>query len=152
MKALPTDKVRSLAHSMRVRQELKALGASNFVLATSESRYLPRLIHPEEHIGALIYGHHKDGFAILVATDMHVIFLDKKPLFVNQDDISYSVVSGVSYSNVGFDSVVTLHTRIKDYAIRSFNNKCVAGFVKYIESQSIEHAYTGGLQGVFRLT
>lgn len=150
MNGLPTEKKRSLAHSMRVRQELAALGASRFALATSESQYLPRLIHPEEHIGALVYGHHKDGFAMLIATNMRVIFLDKKPLFVNQDDISYSVVSGVSYGNAGFDMLVTLHTRIKDYAIRSFNKKCAVGFVKYIESQSVEHAYTGGLQAAFR--
>lgn len=132
----------TISHQARVKKELKDLGVSWFGLHKLESHYLPSIIHPNEKLGGVVYGHHKDGFAMLVATDRRVIFLDKKPLTVNEDEISYFVVSGVSVNQTGFVSTVTLHTRIKDYPIRTFNLKCAQIFMKYIELRSLEHKYT----------
>lgn len=129
----------TLDHKKRVNKELKDLGASWFGMSNMESRYLPKIIHPDEHIGGIVYGHHAEGFAMLVATDRRVIFIDRKPLFENQDDITYDVISGVSFGHAGFGSTVTLHTRVKDYPIRTYNQKCAHTFVEYIESRCLEH-------------
>jgi hypothetical protein len=127
-------------HQQRVTQELKALGVTKLGLATSESHYLPHIIHPDEHLGGVVYGRHHDGFVMLIATDRRIIFLDNKPLYVNQDEINYYVVSGVSYKKAGVASTVTLHTRVKEYAIQTFNQKCAEGFVEYIEARCLEHS------------
>lgn len=128
-----------LSHHDRVLKELKGLGVSTFELGRAESGYAPNVIHADEHIGGVLYGHHKDGHVMMIATDRRVIFLDKKPMFVNKDEITYDVVSGISLNKAGIGSTVTLHTRIKDYVIRTFNEKCAEGFVRYIESRSLEH-------------
>jgi hypothetical protein len=104
-----------------------------------ESEYLPAIIHPDEEIGGVVYGHHPEGFAMLVATDRRIIFLDKKPMFEVEDEVTYDVVSGVSIGHAGFGSTVVLHTRIKDYPIRTYNLKCAYGFVEYIEARCLEH-------------
>jgi hypothetical protein len=131
--------VHPLDHKRRVREELKHLGVSWFGLATMESEYLPSLIHADEHIGGVVYGKHPDGFAMLVATDRRVIFLDLKPLFQNEDEITFDVVSGVSFGHAGLGSTVTLHTRVKDYPIRTYNQTCARNFVQYIELRCLEH-------------
>lgn len=131
--------VHPLDHRKRVRRDLKKLGVSRFGLSTMESDYLPKLIHTDEAIGGVVYGHHPDGFAMLVATDRRVIFLDRKPLFENEDEITYDVISGVSFGHAGFGSTVTLHTRVKDYPIKTYNQKCAHRFVEYIESRCLEH-------------
>lgn len=122
-------------HERRIFEELKNLGMTHQGLATMETHYLPSIVGETEHICGVLYGHHQDGFAMLVATDQKVIFLDKKPLFVNEDEISYYVVSGVRLNRAGFGTVVTLHTRIKDFKIRTFNKRCADGFMRYIESR-----------------
>ena len=126
-------------HRRRIQRELKQLGVSKAALASKEGKYLPLVIHPDEQIGGIVYGFHEDGFAMLVATDRRVIFLDRKPLFSNEDEVNYYVVSGVKYGHVGLLSTVTLHTRIRDYSIKTFNHKCAKGFVEYIETRSLEH-------------
>ncbi len=126
-------------HQARVLKELQDLGMSRFALSTLESMYLPHIIRTNEHIGGVIYGRHKVGFAMIVATDRRIIFLDKKPLYVNEDEINYAVVSGVSYCHAGFGSTITLHTRITDYAIRTYNQKCAETFIEYIESRCLEN-------------
>lgn len=129
-------------HRQRIMNELKAAGVSKYALWTQESRYLPKIIHDDEHIGGVVYGHHEDGFAMLIATERRVIFLDTKPLFKNEDEIDYNVVIGVNFSHAGFGSTVILHTHIKDYPIRTMNRRCAERFVRFIESRRIEHVHT----------
>jgi hypothetical protein len=128
-----------LTHGERIKQELQALGVSAYALWRAESRFLPHIIHPSEHIGGVVYGRLDDSFAMLVATDRRVIFLDKHPLFVNEDEITYFVVSGVTYNRAGIGATVTLHTRIRDYTFQTLNKHCAEGFVRYIEARCLEH-------------
>lgn len=127
------------AHRRRVSDELRQAGVSRLGLLRMESRYLPQVIHPDEHIDGVVYGHSDEGSVMLVATDRRVIFLDKKPLFINKDQISYYVVTGVKFSHAGPGTTVILHTRIKDYTIHSLNQKAAEKFVKLIESRCLEH-------------
>lgn len=123
----------------RVRRALKDLGMTFVGLNMLESRWLPKVLTGDEQIGGVVYGHSNEGNSMLVATDKRLLFLDRKPLFSKKDEISYDVVSGVSLSTAGLDTIVTLHTRIKDYAMRSFNQKCASGFVRYIEGRCLQH-------------
>jgi len=126
----------------RVIKELKGLGLSRSGLSSTEARYLLQIIHTDEHIGGVVFGHSKEGFAMLVATDRRVIFIDKKPFFVNEDEVNYYVVSGVSFKQAGFGSTVTLHTRVRDYSLQTFNKKCAISFVEFIEAHCLEHSDT----------
>ncbi len=123
----------------RVKEELKALGMSPFAMLRMESRYAPKIIHPDEYLGGVIYGRYSGGHAMIMATDRRVIFVDRKPLFVHEDEIDYRVVSGVTLHFTGLVFTITLHTKIKDYTLRTFNEKCARGFVEYIEARTLEH-------------
>jgi hypothetical protein len=108
-------------------------------MMSTESRYLPSLIHTDEILGGVVFGKHADGYAMLVATDRRIIFLDKKPLFVNEDEMTYDVIGGISISRAGIGTTVTLHTRLKDYTLRTFNQESAQKFVHYIELRCLEH-------------
>lgn len=126
-------------HQQRVVEEIKQVGVSRLGLLRLESRYLPHVIHPKEHINGVVYGHNGEGSVMLIATDRRLIFLNKKPLFVNQDEISYFVVSGVKLSQAAFGGTVILHTRVKDYIVHTFNLNAAQKFVRFIESRCLEH-------------
>lgn len=124
----------------RIRQQLRSLGVSHAARHSMEARYLPHIIHTDEYIQGVVYGKSEEGLAMLVATDKRAIYLDKKFLFVNVDEITFDVVSGVNHSHVGLGSTITLHTRIKDYTLKTMNEKCAQGFVKAIESRCVEQS------------
>ena len=138
-KQLPAAAPNHFIRELGVMQRLKILRVSLFGLWSSEGRYLPKIIHPSEQIEGVVYGRSTDGLVMLVATDRRVIYLDKKLLFVNEDEITYDVVSGVSYGHVGLGSTVSLHTRVKDYKIKTYNEKSAKTFVEAIESRCVEH-------------
>lgn len=133
-------------HDERIKQELKDAGVTRFGMKKFAVKYLPKIIHKNEHIHGVVYGRYgeKTGSltlveGMLVATDRRIIFLDHKPGFTSTDEITYDVVSGVR-ANTAFFTAVTLHTRIGDYTIRFANPKCAETFIDYVGERRLESA------------
>lgn len=120
-----------------VIRELSQAGVSTYGLLKSESRYLPHVLHRSEHIQAVVYGQHHSSSAMLIATDERIIYLDKKPMAVYIDEVTYDVVSGVELDIHTFFATVTLHTAVMNYVIRFTNIRCADNFVDYIEEQRL---------------
>ncbi|MEK7599620.1 MAG: PH domain-containing protein [Patescibacteria group bacterium] len=126
----------------RIKRELQAAGAVKFDMLLPETRELPKLIQPDEHILGIVYGRYKKGKVgtvqtvgrgALIATDQRILFLDKKPLFIRCDEIAYEIVSGISYARVAIAGTVAMRTREGEVHIRTFNQKCAEQFVAALE-------------------
>ena len=131
------DAILTQNHVERVRMELMQAGATLYGLLKAESRYLPHVIHPDEHVYAVVYGHHNSSLAMLIATDRRVIYLDKKPMATFMDEVTYDVVSGVELDIHTFFATVTLHTAVKNYVMRYVNIHCADKFTSFIEEQRV---------------
>ena len=127
-----------------IRAELKSVGAVWYDLILPETKALPKVLNSGERILGAVYGRYKNdknesvSRGVLVATSDHLILLNKKPMFQETDQISYRMVSGVNYSHVAFMGIVTLHTRVGDIHVRTFNNKAALNFVKAIEKIAVD--------------
>lgn len=130
-------------HAERIKEELKAAGALPYDLLLPETYYLPTVIHPEEHIMGSVYGRYRygenTGRGALVATDQRVIFLDKKPLYVHYDELTFMIIGSVTYTKTAIVGYVTLHTRMGEFQLRTFNHKNAYNFVRYIEEVCLRH-------------
>jgi hypothetical protein len=87
-----------------------------------------------------VYGRYKQnnaeqasGRGVLVGTNHRLLLVDKKSVFLKCDELSYNVVSGVSYSKAGIAGTVTVHSRTGDISVRTYNAKCANIFVEAIE-------------------
>jgi hypothetical protein len=120
-------------------QELRSLGAVAFDLWLPESHALPNILHRNEQVVGVVYGRYshasaeETGRGMLVATGQRLLLIDKKPLFVKCDEIAYSVISAITYTKAGVAGTVTVHTRMGDIHVRTFNQKCARIFVEAIE-------------------
>lgn len=130
----------TVKHTERIRKELIEAGLSPIAMKKAEARYLPHVIHLDEEIGGAVSGWHENGSAMLIATDRRVIFLDKKPIYTTKDEITYDVVAGVRLDVGGISTVLTLHTRIREYKLKFVNPGCAKRFIRYIENQQLEVA------------
>ena len=129
----------------RIRKELRAAGMTGFGLAKFASRFLPQILHQDEHVNGVVYGRYSEGTGLLrwvegllVATERRVIFLDRKPGFEAMDELTYDVVSGVQKSYAWPFASVTLHTRIGNYTLRFANKRCIDIFMRYVEKRRLE--------------
>lgn len=140
--SLPAFHTPLMSEADRIKKQLKSLGVSRSALGTSEAHHLPKVIHLGEDIRGVVYGLSKDGFVMMLVTDKRILYIDKKPFFVNEDEITFDVVSGITHGHAGIGSTVTLHTRIRDYEIKTLNEHCAHGFVEAVEASCVEHSYT----------
>lgn len=124
--------------SKRIHEELVAAGMTKYGLLKRESAHLPDIIHADEHIHGVVYGLVERDSAMIVATDKRILYLDHKIMFQKTDELSYDVVSGVSYNYQGRFAGIVLHTRLGDFKLRFVNRTCAKWFVKYIETRQIE--------------
>lgn len=129
----------------RIQQELKAVGVTAFGRLKFASRFLPQVLHENEHIRGVVYGRYAEGTGLLrwvegmlIATDRRIIFLDRKPGFESLDELTYDVVSGVQKSYAWPFASVTLHTRIGNYTLRFANKVCIDTFMHYVEKRRLE--------------
>jgi hypothetical protein len=132
----------------RIKAELRQRGAVAYNLWLPETRYLVHLLHKDEHIMGSVYGHfdkggNDRGRGALIATDQRVLFVDKKPLFMHCDEMTFMIIGGVTYTRSLIVGYVTLHTRLGDYKLRTFNPKSAANFVDYIETKCLQEAING---------
>ena len=123
---------------------LQSLGADKFDLLLPETSALIDIIHANEIVLGIVYGKYKQdnsehsiGRGILVATNRRVLLVDKKPMFLKCDELSYNVVSGVSDSKAGIAGTLTVHSRTGDISIRTYNAKCAHIFLEAIEVQCL---------------
>lgn len=127
-----------------VKAELRRRGAVAYNMWLPETHYLPNLLHRDEHIMGSVYGRfdrgpNNKGRGVLVATDQRVLFIDKKPLFLHVDELTYMIIGGVTFTRIGsFMGYVTVHSRLGDYMLRTFNLKNAANFVDYIETKCLQ--------------
>jgi uncharacterized pyridoxamine 5'-phosphate oxidase family protein len=126
------------AHQSRIQRELARVGVSQYGQLKMSSRYLFNILHEDEHIQGCVYGRGDRGLAMLVATDMRIIYIDRKPFYVSTDELTYDVVNGIRSESQMFFSTIVLHTRIGSYALRYVNLNCARIFVECIERR-VEH-------------
>lgn len=131
--------------SQRIQQELRDAYVTSYGMIKQEARFLHNIIEDDEHVKAVIYGlYGENGFSIqsnsgmLVATDKRLLFIDRKPLFSDVDELGYEAVLGINVNNAPIFSAVEVHTARKEFHFRNVNKKCASKFEKYIESRVIE--------------
>jgi hypothetical protein len=133
------------AHAERIKRELREAGVGWFGFLKFGIRYLHKIIHADEHVHGVIFGRYRETKeapaweeGLLVATNLRVLFLDRKPGYLKADDISYDVVSAVEASKAGPFSAVTLYTKMGEFTIRFAKTSCAEKFVRYVEVRRLE--------------
>jgi hypothetical protein len=125
----------------RVKRELLDVGATMYGLLKSETRILPKMLHPHEHIEAVIYGQHNSSSAMLAATNERIIYIDKKPMALLLDEVSYEVVSGIEFDIHLFFGSIVLHTPVRNYHFKFVNLRCAENFARHIERHRLEREH-----------
>lgn len=126
--------------NQHILHELEDTGLTNFDLHRRESKHIIRYLHPYEHVKAAVRGKLPDGgWALIVATNLRVIFLHDIPLFSNMEEISYDLVSGVTCNQIGnFYASITLSTRSHDYELSFVSLSAARKFVDFLEKMAVD--------------
>lgn len=120
-------------HILNIEKELKNVGMKMYGLMKSETKELPHILAENETIHGCIYGQYKGGSGMLVATNRRLIFLDKKPMHLLMEEMTYERIVDIGADWQPFFSKVTVNARAEKYVFKYVNTRCARIFVRYLE-------------------
>jgi hypothetical protein len=83
-----------------IEDQLKRIGFNYHGWGRTEVRELQNIIMPDEEISESVNGIYEGGFALLLATDVRVLLVDKKPLnYLTVEDVRFDMINEIDYSH-----------------------------------------------------
>lgn len=119
----------------QVLEQLHELRLKFTFFGKAEVRELAKILNTNEQIQHCNFGFYQGGSALLVATNMRLLLIDKRPFFLNLEDIRYEMINEVDFAGRLLDATVSLHTGNKRLAFRSFSDARLRHMCQFIQDQ-----------------
>lgn len=118
-----------------VMRQLQVLNLQFRFFGKSEVRELALVLNENEQIRHCLFGYYQGGSALLVATSNRLLLIDKRPFFLNLEDVRYEMITDVRFAGRLLDATVFLQTSGKSLLFRSFSDKRLRELCSYIQDQ-----------------
>ncbi len=107
-----------------IEAQLKRIGFNQHAWGRQEVKELPKIILPDEEIFECVNGIYESGFALLVATDVRVLLIDKKPLnYLTIEDLRFDMINEIDYSHRILGAHVDITTGNRELRFHTYNNR-----------------------------
>lgn len=117
-----------------VSDQLKRIGFNQHAWGRAEVRELPNIILPEEEIFECVNGTYEGGFALLVATDVRVLLIDKKPFnYLTVEDLRFDMINEIDYNHRALGAYVDISTGNRDLKFRSYNQPRLRRLIGHVQ-------------------
>lgn len=117
-----------------VKEQLKSLGFNYGGWGRTEVGELPSILLPDEEIYELVNGFYEGGFALLVATDVRVLLIDKKPLnYLTVEDLRFDMINEMDYSHRLLGAHISIATGNKTLKFTSINQPRLRKLIGHVQ-------------------
>jgi hypothetical protein len=105
-----------------VEKQLKKLHFNYHAWGKAEVKELPNILLDGEEIFEAVNGIYDGGFALLVATDVRLLLIDKKPLnYLTVEDLRFDMINELDYSHRLFGARINISAGSKNLKFMSYN-------------------------------
>jgi hypothetical protein len=117
-----------------VDEQLKRLGFNLNGWGRAEIRELPHILLPGERIYELVNGTYEGGFALVVATDIRLLLVDKKPMnYLTVEDLRFDMINEIDYSHRLLGAHIRVSTGSKELIFRSYNQQRLRKLIGHVQ-------------------
>jgi hypothetical protein len=117
-----------------VEDQLKKIGVNYQGWGRTEMGELPHVILPDEEIFECVNGFYEGGFALLVATNVRVLLIDKKPMrYLTVEDLRFDMISEIDYSRRLLAAQISISTGAKDLRFISINQPRLRKLIGHVQ-------------------
>ncbi|HKX72467.1 MAG TPA: PH domain-containing protein [Candidatus Saccharimonadales bacterium] len=121
----------------RAINRLRAAGLKSFAQMQPEGRYLALALHANEHIKALIRGHHDGNHTLLAATNQRIMIIEHRLQSVQSRELTYDLVHGISCVASSTGTGVILQTQLGDFIVGRVPPEQASRLCTYIEQRRL---------------
>lgn len=118
----------------KVHNQLEALHFNMHGWGRTEARELPKILLPDEEIYDLVNGVYEGGFALLVATNIRILLVDKKPLnYLTVEDLRFDMISEIDYNHRVIGANLSVSTGSKNLRFMSLNQQRLRKLTTHVQ-------------------
>jgi hypothetical protein len=122
-----------------VHTQLKRLKFDTRGWGRAEINELPNILSPDEKIYECVNGLYEGGFALLVATNVRVLLVDKKPLnFLTVEDLRFDMINQIDYNHRLMGASITISTGYKTLKFTSYNKPRLRKLINHVQDRMSE--------------
>lgn len=122
-----------------VQDQLKKINFGSGRVNRSEIEELQHILLEGEIIYECVNGFYEGGVALLVATDIRVLLIDKKPMgFLNVDDLRFDMISDIDYSHRAFGSQISINCGMKSLVFKNYNRTRLRKLIGHVQHRMSE--------------
>lgn len=117
-----------------VDEQLKRINFKQHGWGRTEIRELPNILLPDEEIYECVNGIYEGGFALLVATNVRVLLIDKKPLkYLTVEDLRFDMITELDYNHRLFGAHIRLSAGSRNLKFTSVNQPNLRKLIGHIQ-------------------
>lgn len=122
-----------------VNAQLKRIKFDTRAWGRAEVKELPSILAPEEKIYECVNGAYDGGFALLVATDMRVLLVDKKPLnYLTVEDLRFDMINQIDYNHRLMGATIVINTGFKTLKFTSWDKRRLRKLINHVQDRMSE--------------
>jgi hypothetical protein len=123
-----------MVSSKQIEKQLKRIGFNFHAWGRTEVRELEHILLEDEEIFECVNGIYEGGFALLVATDIRVLLIDKKPLnYLSVEDMRYELISEIDYNHRLIGAYASLASGNKNLKFSSLNQQRLRKLITHVQ-------------------
>lgn len=122
-----------------VEQQLKKIKFNWQAWGKGEAMELPNILLEDETIFECVNGIYEGGFAMLVATDVRLLLIDKKPLnFLTVEDLRFDMINEIDYSHRLLGAHISVSAGNKNLKFTSYNQTRLRKAIGHVQHKMAE--------------
>ena len=122
-----------------IKSQLTKIGFGTSRINRAEIQELENILLPDETIYECVNGYYEGGVALLVATDIRVLLIDKKPLgFLNVDDMRFDMISDIDYTHRIIGAQININCGMRNLVFKSYNQPRLRKAIGHIQQRMSE--------------
>lgn len=122
-----------------VEQQLKSIRFNSRSWGRAEISELPNILLDDEKIFECVNGMYEGGFALLVATNIRLLLIDKKPMkFLTVEDLRFDMINQIDYSHRLMGARINVSAGNKNLRFTSVNQQRLRKLINHIQHRMAE--------------
>lgn len=121
-----------------VEEQLTRIGCNFRFWGRAEIKELANILLPDEIIAGCTNGRYEGGSALLCVTNMRMLLVDKKPMFLTLEDIRFDMIAEIDYSSRLLNSTIRVITPNRTLVFNAWGGTRLRSMLNYTQQRIME--------------
>ncbi len=118
-----------------IKSQLSRLKLHFWIFGRAEIKELRKIMEPSEVIRHCTHGYYHGGSGLLVATNKRLMLIDKRPFYLNLEEMNYEFIRDVRYEQKFLQATLHVRTGVKNLVFRSVSDAHLKQIQQYVSDE-----------------